>query len=94
MDWAIDKVERGWFPDSMIRFGIRRLLKRRLKEEGRDGSARARLEAKMALVDHLREEPIAVLTDKANEQHYEMPARLHGERSSAPWLKYSGLLLA
>ena len=33
MDMLVKPAEYGWLPDALIRIGIRRLVKRRLKEE-------------------------------------------------------------
>jgi cyclopropane-fatty-acyl-phospholipid synthase len=65
-------MERGWVPDALVRAGIRVLDRRRLRLERRSTPAE-QLQAKMELVQQLRRSPVAVATDKANEQHYEMP---------------------
>jgi cyclopropane-fatty-acyl-phospholipid synthase len=81
---AIDLCERGYVPDPLARFGMRRLIARRLEEESR-GDAAAR---HAQFVRELRQSPIAVHTGDANAQHYEVPAeffRLH----LGPRLKYS-----
>ena len=88
MNRAIDLMARGLLPDPVIRLGIRRLLSRRLEQEDK-GNPAARLAAKMELIGRLREEPIAVLTDRANEQHYEVPPGFF-EKVLGPHLKYSG----
>lgn len=66
-------LARGIVPDFIIRRGIRALNRRRLKEisAGHIELAQAKT---MALVESLRRSEIAVLTEKANEQHYEVPA--------------------
>jgi cyclopropane-fatty-acyl-phospholipid synthase len=70
---AINWIEQGLVPDSVIRAGIRRLLRQRLAEiKADDGAAAAELSD--AFVAGLRQAPVAVLPDKANEQHYEVPA--------------------
>ncbi|MEO0477302.1 MAG: SAM-dependent methyltransferase, partial [Planctomycetota bacterium] len=56
-------AERGWLPDSVIRYGIRRLLKQRLDEEA------ARGDQSSVLRDKLSQGPIAVKTQDANRQH-------------------------
>ena len=84
MSAVIDGMERGWLPDSAIRFGIRRLLKRRLQKI----SAPAAKSDEARFVDSLRSGPIAVQTEKANEQHYEVPAPFF-ETVLGPRLKYS-----
>ena len=68
MTLAIDLAERGVLPDGLLRFGIRRLLRRRLAAE------RAALPGRRAeLEESLRRSDLAVHTDAANEQHYELP---------------------
>ena len=62
MSLPIRLAERGCLPDSVIRFGIRRLLAQRLKQCRR---------APQAIPTDLQK-PIAVATDQANEQHYEV----------------------
>src|ERR1700743_3736008 len=69
LGWA----ERGWLPDWLIRVGIRRLCNRRLDQE-RLGGVEAAVERKRAMMEQLRHAPVAVLTEAANEQHYELPA--------------------
>ena len=87
MSIAIDLMERGLLPDSLVRFGIRRLCRQRLRDEDR-GSPEANTAAKKAFVETLRSEPVAVHTDAANEQHYEVPAEFF-RLSLGPRLKYS-----
>lgn len=71
--WLIDWCERGRFPDSIVRLGMRRLMKQRLRDEGfDDGEARSKRFNR--LVDELRASPIAIETQAANTQHYELPA--------------------
>jgi len=80
-------LERDILPDTLLRFGIRRLLRQRLREERRD-SAEAQLEALQSLVAQLRASPIAIETAAANEQHYEVPTRFF-ELCLGSRLKYS-----
>jgi cyclopropane-fatty-acyl-phospholipid synthase len=68
----IELAEKGILPDAVIRTGIRRLLRRRIDEERRDSEER-RGEAFSGLLEDLRRSPVAVETDAANEQHYELP---------------------
>ena len=87
MSAGIAMAERGLVPDGLIRAGIRKLLRRRLREETErfaDGG-----ESYRAFIEKLRESPIAVETDRANEQHYEIPARFF-QRVLGRRLKYSG----
>jgi len=84
---AIDLMERGLLPDRLVRIGIRRLCRQRLRDEDH-GSPEANTAAKTAFVEALRQEPVAVHTDAANEQHYEVPAGFF-KLSLGPRLKYS-----
>ena len=71
---AINWVEHGYVPDSVIRHSIRRLLKSRLASlPVDDPEAAATLEQNF--VRMMDASPIALLTEKANEQHYELPPR-------------------
>lgn len=81
--WA----ERGWLPDRCIRFGIQRLLARRLRQEaGRTPAARQ--QQLQQLVTQLRSSPVALHTELANRQHYEVPAEFF-QYVLGPRLKYS-----
>ena len=73
---AINWVERGLIPDFMIRAGIRHLIKKRLKEEQafNPGQASKRFHA---FLDELKKTAMAIETDKANEQHYEVDAEFY-----------------
>ena len=70
---SIDNLmARGLLPDWLIRQGIRRLLRARLREQGR-GSAAERAGERLAFIEELKASPIAIETDAANEQHYQVP---------------------
>jgi len=88
---AVHWVEQGRVPDRVVRLGIQRLLKARLVEL-RDGDAEATAALAEAFVAEMREAPIAPLAEKANEQHYELPAAFfaavlgpHRKYSSCFW---------
>lgn len=87
MKQLLGLIESGRIPDAAVRAGIRRLLRERLTRENL-GSREAQAEHVHGFLESLREAPIAVSTDKANEQHYELPpeffVRVLGRR-----LKYS-----
>ena len=87
MDMLLDWAERGKLPDAAIRMGIRRLLRSRLRQEDR-GDAEANLARKMEFVESMRRAPVALNTDDANVQHYEVPPAFF-ERILGPRLKYS-----
>ncbi len=85
--WYNQWLERDLVPDWLIRTGIRRLLRARLREEGRGG-----IEAQSArlhdFVERLRKSPIAIQTQAANQQHYEVPSEFF-RHILGPRLKYS-----
>jgi cyclopropane-fatty-acyl-phospholipid synthase len=65
-------AERGWLPDALVRLGIRRSCAERLREESAGGvEAQSRRAAERLAA--LRASPLAVHTDAANAQHYELP---------------------
>ncbi|HEY2417184.1 MAG TPA: cyclopropane-fatty-acyl-phospholipid synthase family protein [Steroidobacteraceae bacterium] len=65
-------LERDILPDALLRLGIRRLLRQRLREECR-GDGELQSAALRGLIAQLRRSPIAIDTDAANAQHYELP---------------------
>lgn len=83
----IELAERGLIPDPLLRQGIRRLCAQRLRDEHAGDIERVDARARL-LLGKLRESPIAIETDAANTQHYEVPARLF-ELCLGPRLKYS-----
>lgn len=84
----IDRIfERDILPDSLIRFGIRRLLRQRLQAEQR-GGGEAQQEHLMNLIAQLVSGPIAVNTQDANAQHYEVPTEFF-RLVLGPRMKYS-----
>ncbi len=80
-------LAHGLLPDALVRAGIRRLLRRRLREEDR-GSEQAQRAHLAAYVAALRRAPIAVHAQDANAQHYEVPAEFY-RRVLGRRLKYS-----
>src|SRR5215472_16283273 len=88
--WYTDLLERDLIPDLLIRYGIRRLLAQRLAEEDM-GDAERQQRKFMDWVAELKESPIAVHTEAANAQHYEVPAAFF-QAILGPHLKYSGCL--
>ncbi|MBP7369893.1 MAG: class I SAM-dependent methyltransferase [Arenimonas sp.] len=65
-------AENGSIPDFLIRKGIRKLCQQRLYDEAAYdvGQADQRFNA---LIKQLKESPVAIETQAANEQHYELP---------------------
>lgn len=83
----IELAERGLLPDRLIRFGIRNLLKKRLRDEYA-GDVEQQSARYARLLQTLRESPIAIETDAANRQHYEVPAAFY-RHALGKHLKYS-----
>jgi cyclopropane-fatty-acyl-phospholipid synthase len=69
-------LEKDRIPDSLIRVGIRKLLAQRLKDE-RKANVELQQAHLMTLIDELKASPIAMNTDEANEQHYEVPTEFY-----------------
>ena len=84
---AVGWVEQGLVPDRVVRLGIRRLIKERL-DEVHASDAQAAGELEQAFIAQMRDAPIALVPDKANEQHYEVPADFFA-RTLGPHRKYS-----
>ena len=84
VDWA----ERGLLPDPLVRMGIRRFHRGRLRRE-RGAGCEAEQEAKRRFIASMDTAPVALHARSANEQHYELPPEFFqlvlGRR-----LKYSG----
>ena len=80
-------LERGLLPDWLIRIGIRRLVSARLRKE-QQGSPAEQAERLMQFVAQLRQSPVAIRTDAANAQHYEVPAEFFSH-VLGPQMKYS-----
>lgn len=77
----LELIEKGVVPDTLIRWGIRCLLARRLRQQAKEDFVTtsgpqgepAPREAFRQLIIRLRQSPIALHPEKANEQHYELP---------------------
>ncbi|MDQ3617670.1 MAG: class I SAM-dependent methyltransferase [Pseudomonadota bacterium] len=84
LGWA----EQGRIPDALLRQGIRRLCALRLREETAGGldAQTARFQQR---IDSLRNSPVAIHTDAANAQHYELPPAFF-QQCLGKRLKYSG----
>jgi cyclopropane-fatty-acyl-phospholipid synthase len=81
--WA----ERGWLPDALIRHGIRQQCAQRLRQESAGGTEAQAQRFTDRLAD-LAGSPIALQTDAANAQHYELPPEFFAA-CLGPRLKYS-----
>ncbi len=85
---SIDELlAKGLVPDAVVRIGIRNLLGKKLKEEDRGGVEEQQV-ALQDFVDELKASPIAIKTEAANEQHYEVPTEFF-KMCLGPRMKYS-----
>ena len=80
---AIRLAESGLIPDALIRVGIRRLLRHRIGEITPANSEAAH-RAKRDFLAAMDREAVALFTEEANDQHYELPptffSQILGER--------------
>jgi cyclopropane-fatty-acyl-phospholipid synthase len=87
MSWLDQALAAGVLPDAIVRVGIRRLLAQTIRERS-EPTPQRREEALRAYIEILKQGPLAVQTQAANQQHYEVPTRFYqlvlGKR-----LKYS-----
>lgn len=87
MSVLIKLCEQGMIPDALTRWGMRKLMAQRLKASGLHDIELAKA-MRRRILTQLRDSPIAVETEAANEQHYEVPAAFF-HRHLGPRLKYS-----
>ncbi|NQV43184.1 MAG: class I SAM-dependent methyltransferase [Candidatus Marinimicrobia bacterium] len=80
-------AERGFIPDFLIRMGIRARLQNTLDEVTEPTEALAQIR-KQKWIAELRQSPIALVPEKANEQHYELPPEFF-KMALGGHLKYS-----
>lgn len=83
----ISLCEAGAVPDLALRFGMRQLCRERLREEHADDPAARDTRFREHLAEW-RAGPVAVATQDANRQHYEVPAEFYAAVLGAQ-LKYS-----
>lgn len=69
----VSAAENGWLPEVLLRQGIRRLLRQRLAVE-RSGGCQAQWQRFERRLEAMERSPLALSTQAANEQHYEVPA--------------------
>jgi cyclopropane-fatty-acyl-phospholipid synthase len=84
---ATDLAESGFVPDSVIRLGIRWLVRERRKQIAPRGSENGAIDMD-AFVAMMEQSDIALVPDLANEQHYELPPEFFA-RVLGKYLKYS-----
>jgi cyclopropane-fatty-acyl-phospholipid synthase len=80
-------IDRGAVPDPLIRFGIRRLLAGRLREERRHAASSPEERLAVWKLEHSAA-PLAPRPEAANRQHYELPPEFF-RFVLGPRLKYS-----
>ena len=85
--WYDKLIEKNKVPDPLLRKGIRRLLRQRLRDEDK-GDPEKQQDHLASLIRQLKDSPIAVNTADANEQHYEVPAAFY-KYCLGTHLKYS-----
>mmetsp|Transcript_15692 Transcript_15692/g.27897 ORF Transcript_15692/g.27897 Transcript_15692/m.27897 type:complete len:377 (-) Transcript_15692:122-1252(-) len=85
---SMPAVERMLVPDTVLRFGMRKLLASTLTMVELGGDVEKQQEYLTAFVEDLKSRNIAEQTKAANEQHYEVPAAFFQEMLG-PYLKYS-----
>lgn len=84
---CIPLIHFGLVPDFVIRFGIRVQLRDHLNILASE-TAELELDKKLTIINKLKTMPIAIATDDANEQHYEVPAKFY-DLCLGPRKKYS-----
>ena len=84
---AYKLIEKEAVSDPIIRLAIRQLIRKRLREIEHENSEAGSI-AQVRFMENMRESPIALVPEKANAQHYEVPAAFF-EAVLGPHLKYS-----
>ncbi|MGB3210150.1 MAG: cyclopropane-fatty-acyl-phospholipid synthase family protein [Desulforhopalus sp.] len=69
---TVELAEKGYMPTWLIRYGVRILVRKRLAAE-----SEAHERKKDRIIEQLSSSPVAVDTDTANRQHYEVPAEFY-----------------
>ena len=68
MRFELELAEKGMLPDFLIKYGIKKLLKKRLYEISKYSEKKNN-----DIISELKTAPVAIETNKANKQHYELP---------------------
>lgn len=85
--WYQNLLEANQIPDPLLRWGIRYYNSMHLRRLAK-GGAEAHKKRFQAFLKQLEKAPLAALPEKANEQHYEVPAAFY-QKVLGPHLKYS-----
>ncbi len=80
-------LAKNLVPDAVIRMGIRQRLADTLRKN-KQPSVEAQRAALMSYIEGLKQMPVAIATDDANSQHYEVPTRFY-QLVLGKHLKYS-----
>jgi len=88
--WYLPLLRNNIIPDSVIRCGIRQLLKDRIQQQGGHNKERVQ-ELKNSFIDVMKSSPLAIHTAEANQQHYEVPTEFY-KKVLGHRLKYSSCL--
>ena len=83
----IELAEKGIIPDFFIRQGIVRNCENRLNNENVSNTEKVS-SRKQSWIQQMKESPVALVPEKANEQHYEVPPAFF-EKVLGKHLKYS-----
>lgn len=84
---ALELTESGYVPDSLVRHGIRKLLRQRLDEIDADDIVQM-AETQSTFIEHMDGASVALVPELANEQHYEVPQAFY-HHVLGPHAKYS-----
>ena len=86
LNLGIKLTELGIIPESVLRVAIKKIIQQRLSEI--PINTEERQSKKTDFIEALRSSPIALSTNQANEQHYEVPPSFFQEIMGS-YLKYS-----
>ena len=86
LNLGIKLTELGLVPEAVLRVAIKKIIQQRLSEI--PINAKERESEKTCFIEELRSSPIALSTNQANEQHYEVPPSFFQEIMGSH-LKYS-----
>ena len=86
-NFAVELTESGYVPDSLVRHGIKKLLRQRL-DEINAADIEQMADQQNRFIESMNSANVALLPDMANEQHYEVPQAFY-EYILGPRGKYS-----
>jgi Mycolic acid cyclopropane synthetase len=86
--YGVPLIQAGYIPDFCIRYGIRLQLSSHLSKLQSSNQVETAMSQKIAIAQELMNSPLAIHTDEANQQHYEVPAQFY-DLCLGPRKKYS-----